>query len=85
MYCEYCGSKLKENAFFCGKCGREVKPKVIYEEEQPLQSLASNEVCVALTLGIFILALVSIIAISVITQDYPVTNQLSNYVSYIFY
>ena len=24
MYCRYCGSKLKENATFCGECGKKI-------------------------------------------------------------
>lgn len=39
MYCRNCGSKLKENAKFCGECGwkieEEEKSEVVSDIEQP--------------------------------------------------
>lgn len=81
MYCGYCGAKLKENAKFCGKCGREVripvKQEIVYVEEKPIDSILNNTAVVLLTFGILVLSIATIICTSLITKDIPSTDRLS--------
>lgn len=42
MYCENCGSKLRENAAFCPKCGTAVKSEDINKEVRQYTSLVPD-------------------------------------------
>ena len=85
MYCGYCGSKLREDTNFCGKCGREVfipvKEEIVYIEEKPMESILSTGVVVALTLCVLVISITTIICTSVITKDIPETDHLRGEVS----
>ena len=83
MYCIRCGSALKENARFCGRCGSMAyvlptttpvvapKPKVVYVEEQPMESLMDNSTIVALTFCVLVFSIMTIVLASVITRNIP--------------
>lgn len=78
MYCSNCGAKLKDNAFYCGKCGSKRKQIVQYVEEKKMDSILSNGVVVAYTLGVIALSIVSIIVASYLTKDVPVFNKFNS-------
>ena len=87
MYCAYCGSEVKNNARFCGKCGNAVvtyvappaPPKVIYVEEKPLTPILEDRAVVALTFCILIVSIVTIIIASAITKDVVVYDMADGF------
>ena len=83
MYCGHCGSILKENSRYCGKCGTAVPLRtpdrmvqVVYIEEQPLTPIFGDKVILALTFGILGLSILTIFVSSVITKDIPSSSHL---------
>lgn len=61
MYCSKCGTKLKENAKFCGVCGTNIEEKIqevketpkvieIEEKETKIESKANNIIVLIIVL-----------------------------------
>lgn len=87
MYCSNCGTAIRANARFCGKCGQPApivysvpyvrkEPEVVYVEEKPLTPILEDKAVVALTFCVLILSIATIILSSAITKDIPTSKVL---------
>lgn len=89
-FCGVCGSKVESVESKIGETPKTelpkvVEPEVVYIEEKPMESILDNQSVIGLTLFFFMLSLLTIIGISVITRDVPVSNKLEEKTSYMLY
>ena len=77
MFCRKCGTKLEENARFCGNCGTEViiinniqpqpiKEEIVYVKEEKIKSLVNDSLIYGVVLGTIVIAIGLIITLSTI-------------------
>lgn len=69
MYCRKCGSKLKDNAKFCSKCGittEKTKVIEIKEDEEKLESKANSIVTLLIVLITIIISIGTIIVLNIL-------------------
>ena len=86
MYCVRCGTALKENARFCGRCGTTAPvvtqpvvaqpAQVVYVEEKPIESLWENKKVLLFTFLVMAISVATIICTSIITKDLPSMSKL---------
>ena len=88
-----CENQLWKDDHFCGICGAKLaeieeqinKPKITYIEERPMKYILDNKSVVGLTLFFFMLSLLTIISISIIIRNVPLTSKLEGTSSFVLY
>lgn len=71
MYCRNCGSKLKDNAKFCSKCGISIEEEkkvieIVEEKEVKLDSKASNLITLIIVFVTMILSIGFIVLLNIL-------------------
>lgn len=80
MYCRNCGSKLKENAKFCGECGWKIEDvtesEIISDEERPQKKKGVKKIILPVIL--MVILLISVVVVIYLKQQSTKENLLGN-------
>lgn len=80
MYCRNCGSKLKENAKFCGECGWKIEDvtesEIISDEERPQKKKGVKKIILLVIL--MVILLISVVVVIYLKQQSTKENLLGN-------
>ena len=80
MYCRNCGSKLKENAKFCGECGWKIEDvtesEIISDEERPQKKKGVKKIILLVIL--MVILLISVVVVIYSKQQSTKENLLGN-------
>ena len=80
MYCRNCGSKLKENAKFCGECGWKIEDvtesEIISDEERPQKKKGVKKIILPVIL--MVILFISVVVVIYLKQQSTKENLLGN-------
>ena len=80
MYCRNCGSKLKENAKFCGECGWKIEDvtesEIISDEGRPQKKKGVKKIILPVIL--MVILLISVVVVIYLKQQSTKENLLGN-------